>query len=323
MKKIASKLTDLIGNTPLLRLNNISDRSESEILAKLENLNPGGSIKDRTALSLIEHAEKNGLITKDTVIIEPTSGNTGIGLAWIASSKGYKTIIVMPEGLSIERQKIIKAFGGQIEFTDPSLGMQGAIDKANEIASELENTYIPQQFENEANCTIHEEETAKEIWEDTGGDIDIFITGIGTGGTITGVGRALKKLNNNVKIIGVEPENCSVVKQKIPQKEDNKSDRPDAAQEHIIQGHSIQGIGAGFIPEILNAEIIDDVITISDEDSMEYTQKLAREEGVLCGISSGALYKAAETVCEKYPGKTIVIIIADTGERYLSTPLYS
>ena len=304
MKKIADKLTDLIGNTPLVRLNKISERTGAEIVAKLEQFNPGGSIKDRTALSLIEDAEEKGLITKDTTIIEPTSGNTGIGLAWIAAVKGYKTIIVMPDAMSDDRKRLLSAFGAKLELTEAALGMQGAIDRAHEVAKKLENTYIPQQFENEANSEVHARTTAKEIWRDTDGKIDIFIAGIGTGGTITGVARELKRINHTIQIIGVEPQNCAVLSNGKPGQ------------------HVIQGIGAGFVPKILDTDLIDCVIPISDDDALDYTRKITQEEGILCGISSGALVKAAEEISKKpeNKGKLIVVIFADTGERYVSIP---
>ncbi|THB74152.1 MAG: cysteine synthase A [Gammaproteobacteria bacterium] len=304
MKKIADKLTDLIGNTPLVRLNKISDKTGVEIIAKLEQFNPGGSIKDRTALSMIEDAEEKGLINKTTTIIEPTSGNTGIGLAWIAAVKGYKTIIVMPDAMSQDRQRLLSAFGAELELTDASLGMQGAIDKAHEIAKTHDNVFIPQQFENAANSEVHTRTTAKEIWRDTDGKIDIFISGIGTGGTITGVARELKRINHTIQIIGVEPQSCAVLSNGKPGQ------------------HVIQGIGAGFVPKILDTELIDSVIPISDDDALEYTRKIAQEEGILCGISSGALVKAAEEISKKpeNKGKLIVLIFADTGERYVSLP---
>lgn len=304
MKKIADKLTDLIGNTPLVRLNKISEHTGTEIVAKLEQFNPGGSIKDRTALSMIEDAEEKGLISKDTTIIEPTSGNTGIGLAWIAAVKGYKTIIVMPDAMSEDRKRLLSAFGAKIELTDAALGMQGAIDRAHEVAKELENTYIPQQFENEANSEVHARTTAKEIWRDTDGKIDIFIAGIGTGGTITGVARELKRINHTIQIVGVEPQNCAVLSNGKPGQ------------------HVIQGIGAGFVPKILDTDLIDCVIPISDDDALDYTRKITQEEGILCGISSGALVKAAEEISKKpeNKGKLIVVIFADTGERYVSLP---
>ncbi len=304
MKKIADKLTDLIGNTPLVRLNKISDRTGVEIIAKLEQFNPGGSIKDRTAMSMIEDAEEKGLINKDTTIIEPTSGNTGIGLAWIAAVKGYRTIIVMPDAMSHERRKLLSAFGAEIELTDASKGMQGAIDRANAIAKKLDNAFIPQQFENEANSDIHAKTTAKEIWRDTDGKIDIFMAGIGTGGTITGVGRELKRINPSIEIVGLEPENCAVLSKGKP------------------GPHMIQGIGSGFIPKILDTDIIDTIVTVSDDDALEYTRALAKQEGILSGISSGALVCAAEKLCKKpeNKGKMIVVIFADTGERYVSIP---
>ncbi len=305
MKRIAEKLTDLIGNTPLVKLNKISNRMGVEVIAKLEQFNPGGSIKDRTALSLIESAEEKGLINKETTIIEPTSGNTGIGLAWIAAVKGYKVIIVMPDAISSDRKRLLGAFGAKVEFTDATLGMQGAIDKAHEIAKNLDNSFIPQQFENAANSDIHAKTTAKEIWRDTAGKIDMFIAGIGTGGTITGVARELKRINHTIQIVGVEPQNCAAI-----------------SGDGKLNQHVIQGIGAGFIPKILDTDLIDNIIPVSDDDALEYTRMISREEGILCGISSGALIKAAEEISRnpENKGKMIVVIFADTGERYVNLP---
>ncbi len=304
MSKIANNLTDLIGNTPMVRLNHISNDSDVEVIAKLEQFNPGGSIKDRTALSMIEDAEDKGLINNDSTIIEPTSGNTGIGLAWIASVKGYKTIIVMPDAMSHERRKLLSAFGAKIELTDAAKGMKGAIDRAHKIAKKTENSYIPQQFENDANATIHAKTTAKEIWRDTDGKIDIFITGVGTGGTITGVGKELKRINPSIEIVAVEPKNCATL----------SGGKPGP--------HMIQGVGSGFIPKILDTTIIDTIIQVDDENALEYTRQLAKQEGILCGISSGAVVYAAKELSKKNEnkGKMIVVIFADTGERYVSIP---
>lgn len=303
MSNIIKNVTDLIGNTPLIelsKLNKIND-SNSTILAKLEFLNPGGSIKDRIALSMIEDAEKKGLINKDTTIIEPTSGNTGIGLSFVAASKGYKVILTMPDTMSIERRTLLKAYGADVILTDGVLGMQGSIDKANELAKEIGNAFIPQQFCNIANVQAHEFKTAKEIWKDTDGNIDIFIAGVGSGGTLTGVGKYLKEKNPNIEIVAVEP-----------------------ASSPILSGgkaapHKLQGLGANFIPEILDMSLIDKIIPVSNDDAYKMTREIATVEGLLVGISSGAVMHAALSLGKKLKNKTIVTIFADSGERYLST----
>jgi len=308
MKKIASKLTDLIGNTPLLeltdynRLNNVSGR----LVAKLEYFNPLGSVKDRIAFSMIESAEKSGKISKDTVIIEPTSGNTGVGLAFVAASKGYKLILTMPDTMSVERRILLKALGAELVLTPGKDGMKGAIRKAEELAVQFENSYVPQQFENPANPEIHRKTTAEEIWQDTDGQVAAFVAGVGTGGTITGVGEVLKSRNKDIKIIAVEPYDSAVISGSAP------------------SPHKIQGIGAGFVPNVLNTSIIDEIYKVRNEEAFETSQALARTEGLLVGISSGAAAFAATQIAKRpeYKGKIVVTVLPDTGERYLSTALY-
>lgn len=304
MKKIYSNLTELIGNTPLLQLSNYSNKHqvEANIIAKLEYFNPAGSVKDRIALAMIEDAENKGLLNKDSVIIEPTSGNTGIGLAFVAASRGYKTIIVMPETMSIERRNLMKAYGAEIVLTQGSLGMSGALAKAQELANETPNAFIPGQFSNPANPSIHNSTTGPEIWRDTEGTIDILVAGIGTGGTITGVGEYLKKQNPSIKIVGVEPTASPVLSGGQP------------------GPHKIQGIGAGFVPEVLNTKIYDELITVSNENAFNTLKELSKTEGLLIGISSGAALYAAMELAKRSENKnkTIVVIFADGGERYLS-----
>jgi cysteine synthase len=308
MAQIAKKLTDLIGKTPLLELSNYnkSKGTLGTIIAKLEYFNPGGSVKDRIGYAMITEAEKKGLINQDTTIIEPTSGNTGIALAYVAAAKGYKLILTMPETFSVERRNLLKALGANLVLTPGPEGMGGAIKKAEELHSEIPNSYIPQQFKNPANPEIHRKTTAEEIWNDTDGKVDIFVSGVGTGGTITGVGEVLKKKNPNVRIVAVEPTDSPVLSggQKGP--------------------HKIQGIGAGFIPDILNRQVIDEIIKVSNDDSFSTSRELARSEGLLVGISSGAAAFAALQLSlrPENKGKNIVVILPDTGERYLSTVLY-
>jgi len=306
--KIAQNYTELIGKTPLLRLNHYEKkiRSLSEIVVKLENHNPLSSVKDRLAFALIDSIEKQNIITKDTLFVEPTSGNTGIGLAFICAAKGYNLILTMPETVSKERAQIVKALGAKVILTEGKLGMKGAILKANELKQENPNVIIPMQFENLANPDMHRKTTAIEILEDTEYNVDIFIAGVGTGGTITGVGEVLKERLKNVQIIAVEPKDSAVLSGKEP------------------GPHKIQGIGAGFIPGVLNKNIIDEIITVSNEDAFETARILAKTEGVFAGISSGAILYAATQVAlrEENRGKRIVAIVCDTGERYLSTPLY-
>ena len=308
MARIAKKLTDLIGNTPLLELGNFGRDQEAlgSIVAKLEYFNPGGSVKDRIGFSMIEAAEKAGLIDSDSVIIEPTSGNTGIALAFIAAAKGYRLILTMPETMSIERRNLLKALGAELVLTPGPEGMGGAIRKADELKESLPNAFVPQQFRNPANPDIHRRTTAEEIWNDTDGQVDIFVAGIGTGGTITGVGEVLKERNPNVRIVAVEPTDSPVI----------SGGKPGP--------HKIQGIGAGFIPDILNKGVIDEIITVSNENAFRTGQDLARTEGLVVGISSGAAAWAALQLARRpeNQGKRIVVILPDTGERYLSTLLY-
>ena len=309
MSKIYNGAAALIGNTPLIELSNIMKKHnlEARLLAKLEYFNPSGSAKDRIAKEMIEDAEKNGRLKPGSVIIEPTSGNTGIGLAAIAAAKGYKLIIVLPETMSVERRNIIKAYGAEIVLTDGSKGMNGAIEKAKEIADNIEGSFIPGQFENPANPEAHRKTTGPEIWEDTDGQTDIFIAGVGTGGTITGAGGYLKEKNPYIQIIAVEPESSPVL------------------SNGTAGAHKIQGIGAGFVPKILDTKIYDEIITISDEDAFNYSKELAKEEGILTGISSGAALCAAinNAKKEESKGKTIVVLLPDSGDRYYSTPLFT
>ena len=306
--KIHNSVTDLIGNTPLIELTNYEKKHKinAKIIGKLEYFNPAGSSKDRVARAIIDDAEKKGLINKNTVIIEPTSGNTGIGLAAVAAARGYKVILTMPETMSIERRKLLSAYGAQIILTDGSKGMSGAIEKANELAKEYENSFIAGQFENSANPLAHKTTTGPEIWQDTDGKVDIFVAGIGTGGTISGVGEYLKSKNHNIKIIAIEPAASPVLS-------NGKSGT-----------HKIQGIGAGFIPNTLNTKIYDEIITVTDEDALNTGREIARSEGILVGISSGAAVWGAAKIAkrEENKGKNIVVLLPDSGERYLSTTMY-
>jgi len=306
MPKIAGNLTELIGKTPLLRLRDISDATGVEVLGKLENFNPLSSVKDRIGNAMVEAGEKAGKINKDTRIVEPTSGNTGIALAFVCAAKGYKCTLVMPETMSVERRNILKALGAELVLTEGAKGMKGAIAKAKEIVSSNHNTFMPQQFENPANPEVHRKTTAQEILNDTDGHVDIFISGIGTGGTITGVGEVIKEKNPSLRVIAVEPEASAVLS--------GGESGP----------HKIQGLGAGFVPEILNTEIYDEIIQVSNEDAFAAARNIGKQEGLLVGISSGAAIHAAAMVARlpENKGKTMVVILPDTGERYLSTPLF-
>lgn len=308
MTKIAKSLIELIGNTPLLEPSNFnrSNGIEAKVIAKLEYFNPGGSVKDRIGYNMIKDAEDRGLINKETVIIEPTSGNTGIGLALVAASRGYRLILTMPESFSVERRNMLKALGAELVLTPGPDGMRGAVEKAEELASNTPNSFIPQQFQNPANPDIHRKTTAEEIWRDTDGQVDIFVGGVGTGGTITGVGEVLKQRKPGVKIVAVEPFDSPLLSGGTP------------------AAHKIQGIGPNFIPDILNRDIIDEVFKVKNEEAFETTRRLAKSEGLLVGISSGAAAFAATEIAKRpeNKGKTIVVILPDTGERYLSTPVF-
>ncbi|MHC4560158.1 MAG: cysteine synthase A [Planctomycetota bacterium] len=306
MSTIFENIVAAVGNTPLVKINKLGS-AQTTILAKLESYNPCGSVKDRIALSMIEAAEKAGLINKDSVLIEPTSGNTGIGLAFICAAKGYKLILTMPESMSIERRKLLKLFRAQIVLTPAERGMVGAVEKAEELLAQNPNAYMPQQFNNPANPQIHRETTAKEILTDSDGNVDILVSGVGTGGTLTGCGEVLKQHNENLKVVAVEPKDSPIL----------SGGKPGP--------HKIQGIGAGFVPEVLNVDIIDEIIQVANNDAMVTTQQLAAKEGILAGISSGAAMWAAIQLSQRpeNKGKTIVVILPDTGERYISTELFA
>ena len=307
--KIFDKITDLIGGTPLLKLNNYSTQKglDTPIIGKLEYFNPAGSVKDRIAKAMIDDAEAKGLLKPDSVIIEPTSGNTGIGLAAVAAARGYRIILTMPETMSVERRNLLKAYGAELVLTDGAKGMKGAIAKADELAAQTPNSFIPSQFTNPANPTAHRETTGPEIWEDTEGKVDIFVAGVGTGGTVTGIGEYLKSKNPYVKIVAVEPAGSPVL------------------SEGTAGPHKIQGIGAGFVPETLNTSIYDEIITVENEAAFDTGRALARSEGLLVGISSGAAVFAATVLAQRpeNKGKVIVALLPDTGDRYLSTPMFS
>lgn len=308
MSRVYTSADQLIGGTPLLELTHIEREEglEARILGKLEYFNPAGSVKDRIAKAMIDDAEKKGLLKPDSVIIEPTSGNTGIGLASVAAARGYRIIIVMPETMSVERRKLMKAYGAELVLTEGSKGMKGAIEKVNELAKEIPNSFIPGQFINPANPAVHKATTGPEIWNDTDGKVDIFVAGVGTGGTITGTGEYLKSQNPNVKVVAVEPASSPVL------------------SKGTAGSHKIQGIGAGFIPDVLDTKVYDEVIAVENEDAFTTGRLIGRKEGVLVGISSGAAVWAAVQLAKRpeNKGKTIVVLLPDTGDRYLSTPLF-
>ena len=309
MSKIAKRLTDLVGNTPLLELSNYNASKElqAQIIAKLEYFNPAGSVKDRVALSMIEDAEKKGALKPGATIIEPTSGNTGVGLAFVSSVKGYKLVLTMPDTMSIERRNLLKALGAEVVLTPGTKGMNGAIEKANELKASTPGSVILQQFENPANPAIHKATTGEEIWRDTDGEVDIFVAGVGTGGTVSGAGAALKQHNPKIQIVAVEPANSPVL------------------SGGVAGPHKIQGIGAGFVPKTFNSSIVDNIIKIEDNDAIRTSRELAKKEGLLVGISSGAAIYAATLLAQKPENKNkkIVVLLPDTGERYLSTVLYA
>ena len=309
MSNIYTSADQLIGNTPLLELTHLEEAYglKATILAKLEYLNPAGSVKDRIAKAMIDDAEQKGLLKKGSVIIEPTSGNTGIGLASVAAARGYRIIIVMPETMSVERRQLMKAYGAELVLTEGAKGMKGAIAKADELAKEIPNSFVPGQFVNPANPKAHFETTGPEIWEDTDGKVDIFVAGVGTGGTITGTGKFLKSKNPNVKVVAVEPKSSAVL------------------STGVAGPHKIQGIGAGFVPEVLDTKVYDEIIAVDNDDAFKTGKEFGRREGVLVGISSGAAIWAAIELAKRpeNEGKTIVVLLPDTGDRYLSTPLFA
>ena len=307
MSKIFNDITETVGNTPLVKINKVGAGLKATILVKLESFNPLSSVKDRIGVAMIDDAEKKGLLKKDSVIIEPTSGNTGIALAFVSASRGYRLILTMPDTMSVERRQLLKILGAELVLTEGAKAMTGAVQKAEELAKTTPNSFIPQQFNNPANPEIHRKTTAEEIWKDTDGGVDFFVSGIGTGGTITGVGEVLKKKKSSVKIVGVEPAASPVL----------SGGKPGP--------HKIQGIGAGFVPKVLNRNIIDEIITVQNDDAGIIARRVAKEEGILVGISSGAALWAALEIAKRKEseGKTIVVLLPDTGERYLSTWLFT
>jgi cysteine synthase A len=310
--RIYDDITQCIGNTPLIKLRRVVGDVKATVVAKMENFNPLWSVKDRIGVAMIDAGERDGKITKDTVIVEPTSGNTGIGLAFTCAARGYKLVVTMPESMSLERRRLLKAFGAEIVLTPRERGMTGAIEKAQELLKSYPKSFMPQQFENPANPEIHRKTTAEEIWNDTEGKVDFLVSGVGTGGTITGVSEVIKKKKPSFKAIAVEPVNSPVITQKMK------------GQPLTPAPHRIQGLGAGFIPGVLNIKIIDEVIQVKDDDAFDIARRLAREEGMLCGISCGAAVWAAIEVAKRpeNAGKLIVVVLPDLGERYLSTPLF-
>jgi cysteine synthase len=307
MARIFEDITKTVGNTPLVKINRLNKNKSATVLAKVESFNPLSSVKDRIGVAMIEDAEKRGALKKNSVIIEPTSGNTGIALAFVAAAKGYRLILTMPETMSVERRQLLKILGAELVLSEGAKGMTGAVQKAQELAGQIPNSIILQQFENPSNPAMHEKTTAREIWDDTDGKVDIFVSAVGTGGTLSGVAAGLKKLNPKIQIAAVEPKDSPVL----------SGGKPGP--------HMIQGIGAGFIPKVLRRELIDEIVTVSNEDAGDFTRRLALEEGILAGISSGAAVWAAVKIAERpqSKGKTIVVILPDTGERYLSTWVFN